>query len=211
MRKRPARSVSIVVLLVSLLGVAALFLPLTTASFVFSKFPSAWDVVKVFSGEFILIMAPLFLVVPIVAWEVRRLVADQLKTGEVAAAYGISTAAMLPVLGVLTAIVNENDAFSQVLIFVLAFCVALVGANLLLLIRNRRAGLSREATAEAFLLGGYLPNAILSLAIGLLVGGLSELYVGAYLIAVVCIGYVAAIVLLSREKPAGHQPPSDRP
>jgi hypothetical protein len=203
-----ARSLSMFVLLVSLIGTAALFLPFTTGSFLFQKMGPPWDIVRSFNSEGIFLVGSLFLVIPIIVWEVRRYVAVRLTTGEIAAAYGISTAAMLPALLAAAGVVLDADGYGTALKVLIVSSVALAGANLLLLMRNRRSKLPREATTEAYLLGGYLPGAIISFVFfGWLGGGFSKLHVGAYLIAIVCVGYVVAIVMLSRGKPASSPNP----
>lgn len=204
--KPTAGSGRIFVLSVSLLAVAALFLPFT-----FDVSP--WAVVKgghVPNG-FILLAAPFFLAVAIVAWEVRRVVKDRLTSGEIAVAYGLSIAAMLSVLGFVILLVKpEAVTYADIVIPTILWSM-LAGANMLLLMRNRRAGLSREAIGEAFMLGGYLLNAIFNLMLWSLDGWFSNLNIGAYLIAVVCVGYATAIFLISRANRPAHRPPWDRP
>lgn len=90
--KPTARSVAVFVLLLSLLGTAALSLPFTTASFLFSELGSPWDIVRRVDNDFVVLVGQLLLVVPILVWKVRRLVADHLTTGEIIAAYGVATA-----------------------------------------------------------------------------------------------------------------------
>jgi len=201
------------VLLLSLLGTAALFLPFTFST---SPFDVASEVASAFlkgkltrESALLLLAAPFFLSIPILIWQVRKLVTDRLTTGEIAAAYVLSTTAMLPIavgLGVVTfSWVRELPGSRYEFGIGMALAVVLwllLIANVLLLLRNRRARVSSEPTAEAFLLGGYLPNAIYCL---LLFGqfGRRELQIGAYLITVVSIGYLSAIVLLSRQRPNG--------
>lgn len=78
----------IFVLLLSLLGTAALFLPFTYGV-------SPWDAVRepwrTLKGEFywgFLLGAPFFLSVPILGWQVRRLFVERLSIAEIAVAYG---------------------------------------------------------------------------------------------------------------------------
>ncbi len=193
-----ARSVSIFVLMLSFLGAAALFLPFTSEV-------SPWDVVRGAPDldEYILFAAPLFLVIPTVAWELRKLVARRLKSGEIAAAYVLAVAAMLPVFDSAIFVVQGAGLDEIAVVLAIAVSMALAVENVLLLMRNRRAGQLREATAEAFLLGGYLPNATLCLILWYPRGLFSGWDPGAYIVAVVCVGYVTAIVLLSRKQPAG--------
>lgn len=94
---------------------------------------------------------------------------------------------------------ESGNEFYKFTVLVVA-CWLLLIANVLLILRNRWARLSREARAEAFLLGGYLPNAILCLVMFYPQEQLfsSGLQVGAYLIAIVSTGYVVSIVLALR-------------
>jgi cation transport ATPase len=197
------------VLLFSLVGTAALFLP-------FSSGVSPFDVVagQLLKGDFfgkwflLHLAIPFFLSIPILIWQARRLFVDHVTKGEIATAYALSTAPMLSTavsLGIQTfyLVWEPSKSGNGYMITALVVSWLLLIANVLLLMRNRRARLSREATAEVFLLGGYLPNAIFCLVAFYPEGWFSGWGIGAYLIAVVSIGYLAAIVLLSRHKPAG--------
>lgn len=199
--KPTARSRRIFVLLLSLLGTAALFLPFTSGV-------SPWEAVyKDFLGRFFLLGAPFFLSILILAWQARRLVVDRTSTAEIAVAYALSMVAMLSVLGFVTWLLTVKDSPGKPNeIISIALCIALAGANMLLLVRNRRARLSREATAETFLLGGYLPNAIFCLVMWYPQEIFSGWEIGAYMIAVVCVGYVVAIVLALRSVNAQPSP-----
>lgn len=185
--KPTARSRRIFVLLLAVIGTAALFLP-------FAWSESLWDAVSRYSwfGEMFLLGAPFLLSIPTLAWQARRLAVDRLSSVEVAAAYLLSAAAMLSTIGVVALPLMGSGKLQEGEVIWITVTVAAAVPNVLQLVRNSRAGVSRANAAEAFLLGGYIPNAILCLA------GFDRLQLGAYLIAVVSIGYVAAIVLLSQ-------------
>lgn len=99
---------SIFVLLLSLLGTAALFLS-------FAGDVSPWKASRGLWGwwgppswtgwEVAMLGIPFLLSIPILIWQARRLIVDRLTIGEIAAAYVVSTAAMLSTavsLGMLT-------------------------------------------------------------------------------------------------------------
>ena len=170
-------------LLLAVPGVMALFLPFTNGV-------SPYGGVH-FSGSFFnvaLLAAPAFLAVPIAVWQARRLFSSRLSAFEVALAYTLPAAAMVSVL---TAIVLEpKPAWLAV-----PLCLGLGGANALLLVRNLRRRLPREATAEVFLLGGYLPTAVFWLV---MIGfdPVFGLELGGYVVLTACIAYLVTIILL---------------
>lgn len=170
-------------LLLAVPGVMALFLPFTSGV-------SPYEGVR-FSGSFFnlaLLAAPAFLAVPIAVWHARRLYSNRLSAFEVALAYTLSAAAMVSVL---TAIVlSLPKILSSWGLLAIALCLGLGGANALLLVGNLRRRLPREAAAEVFLLGGYLPTAVFCLV----ALGLDE--IGSYVVLTACIAYLVTIILL---------------
>jgi hypothetical protein len=193
----------IFVLLLSLVGTAALFLPFTSGV-------SPWYAVtndKFLGGTFLL-GAPFFLSILILIWQARRLIVDRVTTGEIVLAYLLATAAMLPIarlLGMATidlATIDHSVREPEGMALFIAVWLLLL-ANMLQLLRNLRPTLSREAATEAFLLGAYLPNAVFCLIAFYPRRFFSGWQIGAYLVATVSLGYLAAIVLLSRQKPTG--------
>ena len=194
------RSRRVFVLLLAAIGTAALFFP-------FAANVSPWDAaVREISDTrrwwqlpVLLLVAPFFLSIPILAWQIRGWVAGRLSRTEIAAFHFLSTAAMTAtMLSMLAIVFDELKVRGEAELFgplgaAVAACAAATLANALLLVRNRRAAGSPEAAAEAFLLGGYLPNGVFCLILCFNEG----LQVGAYMILAVSIGYAAAIVLLS--------------
>lgn len=187
---------TVFVLLASLVGTAALFLPFTYGV-------SPWMALRSWS-VLTLLGAPLILALPILASQVRKFLPRQLSAFEITVAYVLSAAAMISVLAY-TALLVLNKGVVEALVAI-ASCWMLAVANIVLLWRNFAKRATREATAEAFLLGGYLPTAVFCL---LAFGWNGKLQIGAYLIAAVSLGYLAAIVLLSRETPGGTPRPAE--
>lgn len=194
---------TVFVLLLSLVGTAALFLPGAydgSPWLVLTRCPSLF-----LPCWFALFTAPFFLVVPIVAWQMRKLLANQLSAIELTAAYVLSAAATLSVLAfTVIPLIEAKTSLSAWLLFASPPWI-MATANFLLLWRNLKNRVGREATAESFLLGGYLPNAFFCV---ISFGLERKLQVGGYLIALVSLGYLAAIGLLSRRKPTGTPDPS---
>jgi len=145
-------------------------------------------------GGFSFLGAPFFIAIPILCWQLRKLVSDRVSRSLTAACYVISALAMLSVSAFVVLVARApSDVFAIDL--APASVPALVGANVLLLVRNRRA-ISRDDATEAFLLGAYLPNAVFCLL------AFPELRgIGAWLTLAVCAGYIAVIGLLSSVKP----------
>ena len=183
----------VAVLLLAVPGVLALFLP-------FTRGWSPLDLVRPI-GKFLhasLVAGPAFLAVPIAVWQARRLFSSRLSAVEVALAYTLSAAAMVSVLTKITEMVGDlpKIRWSDFLgLLAIALCLGLVGANALLLVRNLRRRLPREAAAEVFLLCGYLPNAVFCLV---LIGFDPELglELGGYVVLTACIAYLVTIILL---------------
>lgn len=200
--QRTDRLRMVFVLLLSLIGTAALFLPFTS-----DTSPLRALVAAVTPGAFpfrlIFLAVPFFLSIAILAYQARSLMVDRIPDAEIAIAYALSIVAMLSVLGFIAPLAFADYVISRHETISIVVAIAFVGTNLLVLLRNRRAELPRDATAEAFLLGGYLPNSAFCLAAFYPDGLFSGWNIGAYLIAVVSLGYLAAIVLLSRRRPNG--------
>lgn len=188
------RSLKIFALVVSCIGVVVPFLP-------FSDGVSPLDTLTQFIGpglrlpRLALLGAPFFLPIGILAWQLRGLKSNRLTRAEFVAAYLLSAAAMLSVAAfVVWALIEGGLPRNNVRDLVTFASVPVtISVIALLLLRNRRAMVSRECAAEVFMLGGYLPNAITCL-----VGFWGNLQVGANLALAVSVGYVAVMALLSR-------------
>lgn len=200
----------IIVLMLSLIGTAALFQPFAVIG-TFFKDSIIWPLKSMMEHPafiaqfplFAILGASFFLVIPIFVLQTRRLMVDRLSTTEIVAAYLLGTLAMVSVLGLWVFYVPPTRQWPVAMVISMAMCVATIVGNLLLLIRNRSAKVSPDASAEAFLLGAYISYTIpwFTVVNTVSIGSLWEsLGLGGYLSAVVCVGYVAAIVLLSREK-----------
>ena len=206
--KPTARARRILVLLLSLLGTAALFLPFAEIGTIF-KNVIIWPLKSMMEHPALIAESPLyailgasfFLVVPILVLQTRRLMVDRLSTTEIVAAYLLGTLAMVSVLGFGVLLAPPLSEWDAAIVISMAMCVATIVANVLLLIRNRGARVSPAASAEAFLLGAYISYTIawFTVVYAASIDPLWEsLGLGGYLSAVVCVGYRAAIVLLSR-------------
>lgn len=183
----------------SSLGTAALFLP-------FAWSISPWDAVYRVSRDsppdwqIGLLGLPFFLSIPILIWQARRLFASVPTKVEIAGAYVWSTvanAAITLTLGLMLfrMVSEEKNYAAEMALVLLPTCCLLLG-NMLMLQRNLRIKLPSSASTEAFLLGSYLPNAFYCLVgFGLFEGRLQS---GAYVITIVSVGYVVAILVLSR-------------
>lgn len=192
-----ARWQRVVVLVLSLCGTAALFLPFTAG---FSPLDAAADAVmpRALPFAYLFLVLPLLLPIPAGAWQIRKLATGNVSPIQIAAAYMASTGALLSVSWFVGLAVVTEEAFPQSLnqLSSTVMCIALVGINLVMLVRNRQFGESREATAETFLLGGYLPTSVFCLVMWYPREIFSGWEVGAYVIAVVTIGYATAMVVL---------------
>lgn len=208
--KPTARLRRVFVLLLTLIGTAALFLPFAEIGTIFKNL-IIWPLKSIIehpaliaeSHLYAILGASFFLVVPILVLQTRRLMVDHLSTTEIVAAYLLGTLAMVSVLGFGVFYTPPLREWDAAIVISMAMCVATIVGNVLLLIRNRGARVSPDASAEAFLLGAYISYTIpwFALVYAVSIDPLwRSLRLGGYLSAVVCIGYVAAIVLLSREK-----------
>ena len=191
-----------VALLLAISGAAAPFLPFTYDY-------SPLDTVLPGGRHFALLGAPFFLAIPIVIWQARRLIGARISRFESAAAYALSAGAMLSVLWFIVSFLMSQgletlrQADSAVTIGV---CLALAGANTLLLARNLASACNQKSATEIFLLGGYLPNAAFCL-IGFGWNSITNLQIGALVVLIACIGYLCSIILAS---PAEQRPPEQR-
>lgn len=195
--QKPAR---IAALLLALPGVVALFLP-------FTQDTSPLDEILSFGQffNFSQLAAPAFLAIPIVAWQTRRLFVQRLSVSEITAAYVLSTGAIVSVLAFTVLLLKDEPDMPGFGAAAIGLCWALVVANALVLMRNLAKGVTREAAAEVFLLGGYLPNAVFCLILfGR--GQWSRLEIGALFVLIACVGYVASIVLALRSEDARRSP-----
>ncbi len=181
-----ARRERVAALVLALPGVVAPFL-----SFTYHISPLK-TIVEFGSGRLWVLGAPFFLAMPIAAWQVRRCAVGRLSPIEIALAYFFATAAMLPVL-VGTAIALSDSELPPLVLVVLAGLGGVVGANVLLLVRNLVRRVPNQVTAEVFLLGGYMPNAVLCL-----LGLAHDWNVGAYVVLIACIAYLLTIILRLR-------------
>ena len=77
-------------------------------------------------------------------------------------------------------------------------CWSLATCNAALLARNLKRRVARDVTAEIFLLGGYLPNAVLALFLFGFPDVMSGWDIGAYVVLATCIAYAARGVVLLR-------------
>ena len=161
------------------LGIIALVLP-------FASNISPLDVVRWLWGNQVLILlaAPAFLSIPIAAWQLRRLGSSLPTRPEIALAYLLSIGAMLATLKLWlnVGLPWESPFFEN---------LALIACNAALLARNIKRHVARQVTAEMFLLGGYLPGAIIAL-----VGFFPDWDIGAYVVLAASIGYVAKMAVL---------------
>ncbi len=190
-----ARRERVAALVLALPGVVALFLPFTVGV------SPLIAVVKLdFSSPFMLLAAPAFLAVPIAAWQARRCAGGRLSVIEIGLAYSLATAAMLAVL-VDTGIGLSESSLPELGLSglaLLAGCWGFAGANVLLLARNLVRRVPNEVTAEVFLLGGYLPNAVFCLIGFFPRGWFSGWDVGAYVVLIACVAYLLTIIFLLR-------------
>lgn len=150
--------------------------------------------------------------IPIAFWQLRRLSSSTPLPFEIALAYVSSTTAMLPVLALSTqyAWYSWGQPEQAISCGGLVACWGLATSSGILLVRNIRRRIGPHVTAEVFLLGGYLPNAVYALVLfypfygGLEKDphGLRHLFistgwsVGAYVVLATCIALVVRIVVL---------------
>jgi hypothetical protein len=174
----------------ALTGFVALALPFTGSDPLFTAIRFLWD-----PGfrEFGFLAAAMFLTIPIAAFQVHRLVADRVAPVAVRLSYTFSAAAVLPILLLSVWFVwrevhaSPERWISEVWLLIVSGLSSwgFTVINLLLLLRNLARRLPREVTAEVFLLGGYLPNAVWCLVGS---GFFDGWEVGAYLVLGTCIG-----------------------
>lgn len=146
--------------------------------------------------------APFFLSIPIATWQARRLFGGRLSAREVAAAYVLSIAAMISTLPFASSILLDAKAFSASGVLApIIFWALFILANVALLWHTRAKHMASETSAEVFLLGAYLPNAVFCL-IGF--GGNDSwafLQIGAWVALIASLGYLISIALTLRTEP----------
>jgi len=161
------------------------------------------------------------LAIPIAGWQLRRLRSSPPWRFEIALAYVLSLAAMAPALywsawGAMEAWGRPEEPI---------FCAGLLASwglfacNGILLVRNIRHDVVPHVTAEVFLLGGYLPNALFALLLFYpfygRTGGpnLRQWFfffgwdIGAYVVLAACIAFVVRIVMLLNSPESYLRPP----
>ena len=159
--------------------------------------------------------------IPIAFWQLRRLGSSTPSTFEIVLAYILSSAAMLPALELSAQAAWGWWAKPEEAIGCagLVACWGLAACNGALLVRNIRHHVIPHVTAEVFLLGGYLPNAVFALVLFYpFYGGpdkdpylthsvfiFSGWAVGAYVVMAACIAFLVKIVVLLRSP--GSYPP----
>ena len=181
-------------------GVLALFAP-----FSWDKSPVGAILFVLSSGtdrDLLWIAPPALLAIPIAVWQVRRLVTPQPSHAETVIAYILSTISMLPVLIISgdylkhaqDIVISRLEDVIQIAALIVYWC-AVVG-NVSLLVRNRRHRVPAGVVAEAYLLLGYLPNALYAL-----IAFSSPWWDwdwGAYIVLATCALYVAQVLSLLR-------------
>jgi hypothetical protein len=199
----------------AVLGVIALALPFTASISPLEALRLGADLwAKMLAGSALLS-------IPIAAWQLRGLSASTRSPLEIALAYVLSSAAMLPALAMSaqTAWGWWGEPEEAIGCAGLVACWGLAACSGALLVRNIRHRVVSQATAEMFLLGGYLPNAVFALLLFFpFYGGpgkdpdrLRHLFifsgwdVGAYVVLATCITFVVKIVVLL--KPPESFPP----
>jgi len=198
------------------LGVIALVLPFYAdhGGHFWSASPIAWFIYGwKWSIEIAVAVAPVFLSIPIIVWQLRLLGSSPLTRLEIALAYLLSTGAMLPALrsgGIAARIFwSEPEAGDSIVVATLLLATwGMAAFNLALLVWNIKRHVARHVIAEVFLLGGYLPQAVFWLVAFLPASGdtsfSSGWAIGAYVVLATCIGYLAKIaVLLKSSKSVG--------
>ncbi len=143
---------------------------------------------------------PVFLAVIIAVWMLRRLLSHRISAVEVILAYLLSSLSMLSILALMLGGDAKNIDTRGILALGAAGVLALL--NVLFLVRNVRERLNVEDAAEAFLLAGYLPNAVFLLIV-FSVRSESDFLgqqpqAGFFAVALACAAYVTSIVLLVR-------------
>lgn len=183
----------IVVLILALAGLPALFLP-------FANDITPFETVLHHppfqpGGRIWYLAAPAFLAIVIAAWVVRRFLRRKISRVEIALAYLLSSASMLPILiiSIMEFPPRSFDAVDFLGKGVMAVAWILALLNVFLLVSNLRKPMAPENTAEVFLLAGYLPNAVVCL-----LAYSSWLQSGGILVAIACVAIITDIVLLMR-------------
>ena len=187
-------SARIAALLLALPGLAAPFLSFVDNESPLDTMLPGW----LWGRAFSLLGAPFFLAIPIALWQARTLFAGRPSHLEIVTIYVLSTSAMISVLAF--TILRLTEGIMPTLLEALAMfvlCWTLIIANILLLARNVSRHIGHEASAEIFLLGSYLPNAVLCL-IGFGWDRWSHLQAGAWVVLTACIAYFVAIALALR-------------
>ena len=190
-------------LLLSIPGVVALFLPFIAIPMIFGMwYPPLVELLvasaKPMFGLGTAFFAPLFLSIPILIWQARRLLVPRVRASEVVLAYTLSGAAMLLTLIGTVVLLNEYKKSPLEAWVVIVPCWLLLGGNISLLARNLKLHIDRGLSAEVLLMGSYIAAAIISV-ISELLEGLRYSLVGWWLTVIACISYVFLIVRLLRK------------
>lgn len=206
----------------AVLGMIALALPFTGD--LFEGVSPIW--VLWHDGDFWaqMLSGSALLSIPIVVWQLRGLSSSKPWPFEIALAYVLSSAAMLPVLALSTQFARNSWGQPEQAIFCagLVACWGLATCSGILLVRNIRHRVVSHVTAEVFLLGGYFPNAVYALVLFYpFYGGpendpdsLRHLFifsgwsVGAYVVLVACVTFVLRIVALLKSPESYPSQPS---
>jgi hypothetical protein len=183
------------------LGIGALVLPFThgvSPLAYFTSYDGTWE------GR--LVVAVLFLAIPIAAWQALRILRPLPTRFEQTVAYTLSIVSVLsPVVSTVSYVVWDGVSSADVYLYeAMGVALALIVAITLLLLNNLRSKTSKEVIAGAFLFGGYLPGAaILLVNFNFLTFGWE---IGAYFVLATCIGYVLRIISLMRHGTKAYRP-----
>jgi hypothetical protein len=174
--------------ILTLPGLLALFLPFAYKTSPISVVLNPSDL---FFLGIIRYAGPAFLAFVIVIWMLRRLFGTRMSTIEIILAHFLSSLSMLSILTLTFNFDAKNIDTSAMLALGATWVLALL--NILFLVRNIREHWNAEDVAEAFLLAGYLPNAVCCL-----IAFLPHLQSGGFAVALACVAYGTSIVLLVR-------------
>jgi len=207
--------VRVVALLGSALGFIALWLP-----FIDDISPlEAIALSPHLEGDELLLFSiatPALLAIPIVIWNLARLVWPVPIRAERVSAYVLAIAAMAAVVPVSALTLADGELLGPLPATALAAAWLAVITNLVLNARNRARGVAAGVAAEMFLLLGYLPSALFALILFSYAPFFSsEPYwlwrLGAYAVLASCVLYAVQAALRLREAAARSPRPAALP